>query len=291
MDHLTRRQAAEDIAIGAGELALSFFRKLDRIEIESKGHQDFVSEADRSVELYIREALTNWFPDDSIVGEEHAPKVGTSGFCWVIDPIDGTTNFINGIPAWTVVLAGVREARTRIGVIQDACHGETFTAVEGQGARLNGKPIRVAQTGGLRTGTVGIGFSNRVEAAGICRLVEMIVAEGGVFYRNASGALSLAYVADGRLLGYSEEHMNAWDCLAGQLLVAEAGGVVEEQDANRMIAEGGRVIAGAPGVFDDLLRISERAFPAYPPGIRTGPVAARPTFTDRPISKGRLTSS
>ena len=91
-------------------------------------------------------------------------------------------------------------------------------------------------------------------------LVTALIAEGAMFYRNASGALSLAYVAAGRLLGYAEDHMNAWDCLAGQLLVAEAGGTVEAQDADRMMAEGGRVIVGTKTVFPDLLRLAEAAF-------------------------------
>ncbi len=112
----------------------------------------------------------------------------------------------------------------------------------------------------MRDGSIGTGFSNRVPTRGVARLVAGILEEGGVFHRNASGALSLAYVADGRLIGYAEEHMNAWDCLAGQLLVAEAGGRVEPQDADQMIATGGRVIVGAPGVWDDLLRIAEAAF-------------------------------
>ena len=105
------------IVRSAGALALKFFQDLASLNVEKKGHQDFVSRADKDVELFIRAALQKAFPDDGIVGEEHDPKRGSSGFTWVIDPIDGTTNFINAIPAWTVVLAGVCDNKTQIGII------------------------------------------------------------------------------------------------------------------------------------------------------------------------------
>ena len=249
-----------DICQEAGRLALKYFKDQDTLVIDHKGHQDFVSQADRNVELLTRDLLAKAFPDDAIVGEEHAPSPGSSGFTWVIDPIDGTTNFINGIPAWTVVVAGVQNGETQIGVIHDPCNGETYVATKGQGAHLNGAPMVLNDARTLSKGTVGIGYSNRVDDKGIVALVSAVVAEGSMFYRNASGALSLAYVAAGRLLGYTEEHMNAWDCLAGQLIVAEAGGRVERQDADVMIRDGGRVVVGTPAVFDRLLEISKSAF-------------------------------
>jgi myo-inositol-1(or 4)-monophosphatase len=220
MQAADRARVAETIARSAGRLARDYFSKPDSLRVDRKGHQDFVSQADREVELFVRRELARGFPDDAIVGEEGAPDAGSSGFTWVIDPIDGTTNFINGIPAWTVVIAGVRDGRTEVGVIHDPCHDETFTAVRGSGAALNGAPIRVPEGLTLASGTTGIGFSNRVGVAGTKRLIDAIFAADGIFLRNASGALSLAYVAAGRLLGYVEEHMNAWDCLAGQLIVA-----------------------------------------------------------------------
>ncbi len=260
MDLAQRCDAARRIAKEAGALALDYFRRPDSLRVDRKGHQDFVSQADREVERLVRVRLAEAFPDDSIAGEEEAPTPGTSGFTWVIDPIDGTTNFINGLPAWTVVLAGVTGRRTQIGVIHDPCHEETFVAVRGQGATLNGERLRVPMGLSLKDGTTGVGFSNRVGTEGVMRLMQAIFDEGGIFLRNASGALSIAYVAAGRLLGYAEEHMNAWDCLAGQLIVEEAGGGVEDQDADRMIETGGRVVVGVPGVFDELVRLSDAAF-------------------------------
>ena len=260
-DALNRRhETGLAIARDAGTLALRHFKSFGSLAIEKKGHQDLVSEADREVELAVRAALSKAFPDDSIVGEEHAPVEGKSGWTWVIDPIDGTANFVRGIPAWTVVLACVRGGQTRIGIIHDPVHDETHHAREGGGAFLDDQPIRCAPDARLTDGSVGVGFSGRTRAEDVARLIDGLLAEGGVFLRNASGALSLAYVSSGRLLGYAESHMNAWDCLAGQLLVVEAGGMIEPQDADAMIRDGGRVVVGAGDVFADLVRLADAAF-------------------------------
>ncbi|GGH37614.1 myo-inositol-1(or 4)-monophosphatase [Cribrihabitans marinus] len=256
-----RADHAVTLCRSVGHRASAWFRDREALVVDKKGAQDWVSEADRGVERLIREGLARDWPDDGVFGEEHDPTPGTSGFSWVIDPIDGTTNFVNGIPAWTVVLAGVRNGRTEIGIIHDPSNDETFVALRGAGARLNGQPISVADKVPLDSGTVAVGYSNRVEASNIVPVVAELVSRGAMFHRNASGALSLAYVAAGRLLGYLEEHMNAWDCLAGQLLIREAGGCVEDQDADAMIAHGGRVIAGTPAVFDELKAIAVSAWP------------------------------
>ncbi len=257
---IDRTKILIDICHEAGRLAAQYFSEQDQLVIDHKGHQDFVSQADRNVELLTRELLAKAFPEDAIVGEEHDPTPGTSGFTWVIDPIDGTTNFINGIPAWTVVVAGVQNGETQIGVIYDSCNEETFVARRGKGAQLNGALLNIDDARSLSQGTIGVGYSNRVEDQGILPLISGLIGDGAMFYRNASGALSLAYVAAGRLLGYAEEHMNAWDCLAGQLIVSEAGGRVELQDADDMIRDGGRVVVGTPVVFDRLMEISKTAF-------------------------------
>jgi myo-inositol-1(or 4)-monophosphatase len=258
----TKTEFAADLCQRAGSKALEYFSKRETLVVDRKGAQDWVSEADRNVELFIRAELARECPQDGIYGEEHAPTLGTSGFSWVIDPIDGTTNFVNGIPSWTIVLAGVADGKTQIGVIHDPNTNETFVATRGGGATLNGSPIRVAEDVPLESGTVAVGYSNRVEASNIVPVVAALVASGAMFHRNASGALSLAYVAAGRLLGYVEEHMNAWDCLAGQLLIAEAAGRVEAQNADEMIARGGRVVVGTPTVFASLLSIADSAFSA-----------------------------
>lgn len=244
----------------AGARALAYFADRGSLVVDRKGAQDWVSEADRNVELLIRDRLAEAWPEDGIFGEEHAPKPGSSGFDWVIDPIDGTTNFVNGIPCWTVVLACVSQGRTVLGVIHDPVVGETFAARRGGGATLNGEALHVASGTALDSGTIGVGYSNRVEAGNVLPVIAALIARGAMYHRNASGALSIAYVAAGRLLGYVEEHMNAWDCLAGQLLVEEAGGRIEHQDADEMIRAGGRVVAGTPEVFPALVAIADDAW-------------------------------
>jgi myo-inositol-1(or 4)-monophosphatase len=259
-DHSARYTAARQIASAAGALALDYFRKWDQLTIDVKGHQDFVSEADRNVELAVRAALTSAFPDDGIVGEEAAPSPGSSGYTWVIDPIDGTTNFINGIPQWCVIIACVHQEQTVIGVVHDPLHGEMHHALAGGGAFCNDRPIRCSDKSSLREGSLGIGFSGRTHLEGVKRLVSACCDAGTVFWRNGSGGLSLAYVATGRILGYVEEHMNAWDFLAGHLIVAEAGGRVEPVNAADAIAQGGRVIVAGAGVFEAVQALATAAY-------------------------------
>ena len=255
-----RKDAAVEIARSGGVLALDYFAKLASLEVEDKGPQDFVTEADKNVEAHVRALIEKAFPEDGIVGEEDAPKPSSSGYTWVIDPIDGTANFIAAIPAWTVVIAVVKDDQTEIGVTCDPIHDEMYVAVRGEGASLNGEPLVCSADTALTRGSIGTGYSNRISAAQSLKVIKAVLDAGGVFHRNASGALSLAYVAAGRLNGYIEEHMNAWDCLAGQLLVAEAGGRVEVQSANDMMANGGRVVVGSAGVFDALVAIADASY-------------------------------
>jgi myo-inositol-1(or 4)-monophosphatase len=263
-DAITKRYAAaQTIARDAGALGLKYFNSFDTLTIESKSQQDFVSEADKNVEILVRAAIAAAFPDDAIVGEEDAPTTGTSGFTWVIDPIDGTTNFIHGIPQWCVAIAIVQDARTVAGIIHDPVHNECNHAMRGNGAFCNDKPIRVLNGRPLTNGSLGVGFSGRTRASGnVITLIDLVTKAGGVFWRNGSGALSLAYVAQGKLLGYVEEHMNAWDCLAGQLMIEEAGGTIEAQDADDMIANGGRVVVATAEVFDQVQEMADQSYGA-----------------------------
>lgn len=255
-----RLESAKTIARDAGALALDFFRDIASLKIEAKGAQDLVSNADRDVETFVRDRLQAEFPEDGIVGEEHENIPSRSGWTWVIDPIDGTANFVRGIPQWCVIIACVRDDKTRIGVIFEPVTGELFWAADGQGSFLNDRRLSVAETKGLFDGSVGVGMNGRTETLAASRVIGELSQRGGIFFRNASGGLMLAYVAAGRLIGYTEAHMNAWDCLAGQLLIAEAGGRVEDQSAEAMLVSGGRVIAGSPVIFDELIALSEAAY-------------------------------
>ncbi|OED42807.1 inositol monophosphatase [Chromatiales bacterium (ex Bugula neritina AB1)] len=258
---LTQRQhEGLRIVLAAATTAHDYFRDIDSLEIEEKGVQDFVSNADKAVETQIRTALLHAFPDDGIIGEEHGNIESESGYTWLIDPIDGTANFINGIPGWCVVASCVKDCETLIGIVRDAIADETFVAVKGKGTTLNGKPVRVATSTSLANGSVGVGHSTRVEPELTIAALGRLLNAGGVFYRNASGALMLSYVASGRLTGYCEPHMNAWDCLASLLMISEAGGITAAFDMQEMLTAGSRVITACPGIYTELLEICEASY-------------------------------
>jgi myo-inositol-1(or 4)-monophosphatase len=260
MPAVSRLEFAIEIAERAGHFAKAHFDAFDCLIIESKGHQDLVSNADKDTETLVRTAIREHWPDDGIVGEEHGRVNGTSGFDWIIDPIDGTANFVRGIPQWCVAIAVAKDGEAVIGVINEPCSGELFHASKGGGAFCNNKPIGVSQASDIGEGSIGTGFSGRVHGGNIVKAVDRIVSQGGVFFRNASGALMLAYTAGGRLLGYIEEHMNSWDCVAGLLMIKEAGGLIVEPDPATSIDNGTVVIAGGPHVFAAIKQIADDCF-------------------------------
>ena len=255
-----RLNFAKKLTKKAGEKAIVYFESIGDLIVQQKGAQDLVSNADLEVEVFIRECIAESYPNDGIVGEEHANVEGKSGYTWVIDPIDGTANFLTAIPSWCVVLACVHNDETKLGVVYEPSHNEMFWGAMGTGAFLNDKPIKVSASTSLDVGSTGIGMNGRTATNLTVSYIEKLVDRGGIFYRNASGALMLSYVAAGRLIGYAEPHMNAWDCLAAQLLIAEAGGCVENQSANDMLINGGRVVASGPGVFDEMVKIANEAY-------------------------------
>ena len=256
----TRLDFAKTLTKKAGEKAMVFFASIGDLVVQQKGAQDLVSNADLEVEVFIRQHIAQSYPNDGIVGEEHANVAGTSGYTWVIDPIDGTANFLTAIPSWCVVLACVHDDQTKLGVVYEPSHHEMFLGAMGAGAFLNDKPMQVSPSTTLSIGSIGIGMNGRTSTDLTVSYIKKLVDRGGIFYRNASGALMLSYVAAGRLIGYAEPHMNAWDCLAGQLLIAEAGGCVEHQSANDMLINGGRVVAAGPGVFDEMVQIANETY-------------------------------
>lgn len=256
----SRLQAALAIVDDAAGFALQMFGERDALTIEAKGRQDWVSDADRGVEDRIRAALQRAFADDGIVGEERATVDGTSGYTWVIDPIDGTTLYVNGAPGWCVVLACVHRGRTVLGVIADPIARETYHALRGGGTFVNGARVSVASVARVDQGSVSVGHSARDPIEPTLAVLRALLAAGGLYQRTGSGANCLAMVAAGRLIGYLEYHMNAWDCLAAMLLIEEAGGTVEPFDMDTMLTSGGRVIAAAPGVYDALHTMASEAF-------------------------------
>ncbi len=246
-DIVARHAFAMTIAQEAGALALAHFTNRAALIVETKADpQDVVSRADREVEEHIRAQLAIRFPDDAILGEEGGSTGGTSGYMWVIDPIDGTMPFLSGLPHWCVALAVVDTATTVLAVTHAPVTGETFDAVLGGGARLNGVAMFVDPAQGLTGRMTALGASHRTDANHVAAVVLGLMNAGGIFYRNGSGAMMLAAVAAGRLAGYYEPHMNAWDCLGGMLMVTEAGGSVAPFDLVTMLQHGAPVLAGAP---------------------------------------------
>jgi myo-inositol-1(or 4)-monophosphatase len=258
IDPALRLAAAEAVAREAGSLARRYYLVRDTLEIESKGAQDLVSQADREVETLIRDRLARLFPEDGFVGEEHAHALKTDGGGhWVIDPIDGTWCFLNGIGSWCVSLAYERAGRIEAGVVYDPMADELFAARRGGGAVLNGVPIRVADATSLADGTVSLGYSLRVPVTSMLPLFDKLLNARGMYQRHGSGALGLAWTAAGRLIGYLEPHMNSWDCLAGLLLVEEAGGFTNDFLENNGLLDGNPVIAGPKALEAEFARLTD----------------------------------
>ncbi|MGY2049397.1 inositol monophosphatase family protein [Methylobacterium sp. JK268] len=258
---------AQEIARRAGERALGFFEARDTLVIERKtSAQDLVSQADREVEILIRESVAARYPDDAVLGEEAGLSEGRSGYTWVVDPIDGTSPFLNGQPNWCVSI-GVRGPGGReSGVIAAPVMRETYLAARGAGAWLNGRRLAIDPETTLTSANIGYGATSRTPAGEAAAFVERLYGAGGILFRNGSGALMLAYVAAGRLAGYFDPGLSAWDCEAGLILVEEAGGVAEF-DGDLLTR--GALRAGSRAVVEDLRRLSAGLGEAA--RLRTGP--------------------
>jgi myo-inositol-1(or 4)-monophosphatase len=224
-----RYAVAQDVARRAGALALDYWRNRARLTVELKGPQDFVSHADRDVEALIRRELAAAFPRDRFLGEETAATFsGEVDRCWVVDPIDGTHNFLRGIAYWNVAIAYVVAGRARIGVVFDPVNEELHHAERGAGAWCDGAngtiALRAAPTRELAGAYVALGHHDRAPDARYLGIRRRMM-ERGVAMRNfGSAALQLAHVAGGRLDGFVELQLSIWDAVGGLLLVEEAGG-------------------------------------------------------------------
>ncbi len=235
------------------------FRRPHLLEVDEKGIQDRVSNADRRIELSIRDSLAARFPDDGFLGEEYGETdaAGSRGAgTWVVDPIDGTDCFIFGIPSWCISVAWMQNGRTELGVVFDPVHDEIFTAARGHGAFVNQTPIKAADATDFGAGLVAIGHSLRTDSDQTLAALHRLLSLGGMYHRCGSGALSLAWVAAGRLIGYYEPHMNSWDCLAGLLLVEEAGGWTNDFLDGDGLRTGNAALAAAPALIEQIKFIS-----------------------------------
>jgi len=243
----------------AGTIITRAAMNLERLTITRKAHSDFVSEVDRAAEEAIIKILLDAYPDHSILAEESGKsgQVGKSEYQWIIDPLDGTTNFLHGFPKYCVSIALLYRGVLSQAVIYDPVSDELFTASRGGGAFLNDHRIRVSKRIQLGESLIGTGFPFRdfthMEAY-LAMFKDLIPKTAGI-RRPGSAALDLAYVAAGRYDGFWETGLAPWDIAAGCLLILEAGGMVSDLEGNGQYLKSGQVVAGNPKIFVQLLQV------------------------------------
>jgi myo-inositol-1(or 4)-monophosphatase len=235
------------LAADAGRLAHSAFGRAALLP--AKGRHDEVTAMDREVERVVREAISRAFPHDAILGEEDGASDGVASaeFVWIIDPIDGTANYARGIAHYCVSIGVVRDGAPLVGVLHDPSHDRLYWAARGEGAWLDEagstRRLAVSPISALTGATVECGWSLRRPQADYVALVDRMLTAGCAIRRAGSGALGLADVAAGRTEGYAELHINSWDCAAGLLLVAEAGGRINDFFAADGLLAGNPILA------------------------------------------------
>jgi len=234
-------------ARNAGALIQRSSENISQLTISKKSKNDFVSEVDRMAEQEIIQVIKYAYPDHSILAEESGEHKGNE-FTWVIDPLDGTTNYLHGYPQYAVSIALKNKGKTEVGVIYDPLRDELFTAEKGGGAMLNNRKIRVSKQTDLSTALLGTGFPFKFPQhldAYLNMFKTLTPATAGI-RRAGSAALDLAYLATGRLDGFWEIGLKEWDMAAGILLVQEAGGVVTDFSFDDQYVQSGNIITGNP---------------------------------------------
>ena len=243
----------------AGSVINRGARDLDRLTITTKGPKDFVSEVDRAAEAAIVEVLHDTYPGHAILAEEGTAKGANADaeYLWIIDPLDGTTNFLHGLPQYCVSIALQHKGQITQGVIYDPVRNDLFTATRGRGAFLNDHRMRVSRRQHLRDCLVGTGFPFRdgSDLDTYIKMMRVMMTETAGLRRPGSAALDLAYVAAGYYDGFWEIGLNAWDVAAGSLLIIEAGGLVGDLLGDEAYLYGGQVIAANPRIFAQMVKV------------------------------------
>ena len=216
------------------------------LQVDKKARQDFVSHADLFVEKEIKNWLSSHCPQDGFLGEESGLRAGEHGI-WVLDPIDGTTNSIQGMDYWCISLAYVRHNVIELGIVYAPDRDEFFVARRGKGAFLNEQRLTLREPD-PDTVIIGMGRSSRAPVENYTRTIARVINAGMEYRRFGAGALMLAHVATGQVHAYYEEHMNSWDALAGLLLIVEAGGTSNAFLADNGLINGNLVLAGCVDV-------------------------------------------
>jgi myo-inositol-1(or 4)-monophosphatase len=242
----------------AGSIITRASFDLDRLTVRRKAHNDFVSEVDHAAEEAIIRTLREAYPSHAFLGEEsgNSPKAAEAEHLWIIDPLDGTTNFLHGFPQYCVSIALRHKGVLQQAVIFDPNRNELFTATRGAGAFLNDRRISVSGADRLEDALIGTGFPFREFAhfEEYMRMFAQVTRRCAGVRRPGSAALDLAWVAAGRTDGFWEMGLSPWDMAAGALLVREAGGMVGDFEGGETFLESGRVVAGNPKVYPALLQ-------------------------------------
>jgi len=247
----------------AGEIIIDAMDRVNLLAIEEKGRNDFVTEVDRAAEREIIYQLRKAYPDHSIHGEESGIETGeSSDYAWVIDPLDGTTNFLHGIPHFAISIACKYKGRLQHGLVYDPIKQEEFSASNGDGAVLNGKRIRVSGRRGMEGALIGTGipFSGFAlhNMQPYLNCMHEIAGQTAGIRRPGAASLDLAYVAAGRFDGFWEMNLNEWDIAAGVLLIQEAGGLVSDFRGGNSYLDSGHIVCATPKVFKPVLQVVKK---------------------------------
>ena len=241
----------------AGSIINRGARDLDLLTVTAKGPKDFVSEIDRGAEAAIVETILKSYPDHAILAEEGTNKGHNpdADYVWIIDPLDGTTNFLHGFPQYCVSIALAHRGQIAHGVIYDPVRNDLFTATRGRGAFLNDRRIRVSRRQHLRDCLIGTGFPFRDGSYldTYLQMMKAMITQTAGLRRPGAAALDLAYVAAGFYDGFWEVGLNPWDVAAGSLLVLESGGLIGDLTGEGGYLYGGQVIAATPKIFAQMV--------------------------------------
>ena len=248
-----RRQIAESIAREAGQYVRRQFENLDTLTVEKKGQQDFVSEADRNTELQLRQSLETAFPDDGFLGEESGGDVQEP--LWVIDPIDGTTNFLRGFPMFGISMAWVAEGASQVGVIYEPATKRMFSATRTGPATLNGKPLQIRECHSLDTSIVAFGYSERSGREEFLERLTRVLRAHAEFRRLGAATAGLMAVASGQADAFFQMRLSPWDVLAGLLIAERAGAVAHNFLAHDGLRQQNYCFCAAPGISDELEKL------------------------------------
>jgi myo-inositol-1(or 4)-monophosphatase len=248
----------------AGDIIVRAIPRLEAVEIQSKGRNDFVTEVDKAAEADIIETVRRLHPDHAFLAEESGASANQSDVVWIIDPLDGTTNFMHGFPTFAVSIAVQIRGRLEHAVVFDPMRQELFTASRGEGAQVEGRKMRVSKQTTLEGSLIATGFPFRADSPWIDEYLAMlksVMSKVAGIRRPGAAALDLAYVAAGRVDGFWELGLRPWDTAAGTLLITEAGGRVGTLSGDDYKL-GGDIVAGAPKLYASLVAALAPHIPA-----------------------------